>query len=57
MAEDNAAAAATEDVRDKSPASSDPQVEARARRMGWRTEDDWDDSSMERKPKKFLSAD
>lgn len=59
MAEDNAAAAANEDVRSErtsSGGSADPQVEARARRMGWRTEADFEDGSMERRPPKFLSA-
>lgn len=32
------------------------EAEARARRMGWIPEAEWDDSGMDRKPRKFLSA-
>lgn len=33
------------------------EAETRARRMGWTPEDEWDDSAMDRRPRKFLSAD
>jgi uncharacterized protein YoxC len=32
-------------------------AETRARRMGWIPEAEWDDSGMDRRPRKFLSAD
>lgn len=32
-------------------------AEKRARRMGWTPEEEWDDSTMDRRPRKFLSAD
>lgn len=38
--------------------NNEPSVaETRARRMGWIPEAEWDDSGMDRRPRKFLSAD
>jgi hypothetical protein len=59
MADENAEISANEGARSQSEQREpvDAGAEARARRMGWIPETDWDDASMERKPKKFLSAD
>ena len=51
------AAAESGDRDDEGQQQQQADNEARARRMGWIPEEEFDDATMERKPAKFLSAD
>jgi hypothetical protein len=52
----NDTARADQGEASKTASSDVSPIEARARRMGWIPETEWDDSSMKRRPKKFLPA-